>query len=144
LRGKFHDFTLPRRQPSQLLRIEAPSVVRVQPLLFKGEGGIDRGDELRLIERLLQKGSLLRNLMLAMALGAFGGCAMHGGVQVDPRPQGRQHPQHQHVNIPKGHLPPPGKCRVWFPDRPPGQQPPPGECRDLRHRVPPGAVLVEG
>jgi hypothetical protein len=30
--------------------------------------------------------------------------------------------------IPRGHLPPPGECRVWFPDRPAGQQPPPGRC----------------
>jgi hypothetical protein len=50
----------------------------------------------------------------------------------------------QHVNIPKGHLPPPGKCRVWYPDRPPGQQPPPGDCAELRYKVPPGAVLVRG
>jgi hypothetical protein len=30
--------------------------------------------------------------------------------------------------VPPGHLPPPGECRLWFPDRPPGQQPPPGRC----------------
>lgn len=46
--------------------------------------------------------------------------------------------------VPPGHMPPPGACRVWFPDRPPGHQPPPGPCRSLRHRVPPGAVLVYG
>lgn len=49
-----------------------------------------------------------------------------------------------HVNVPPGHLPPPGECRIWFPDRPPGHQPPPGDCRELSRRVPPGAVLVEG
>lgn len=30
--------------------------------------------------------------------------------------------------IPRGHLPPPGLCRVWFDGRPPGQQPPPMAC----------------
>lgn len=30
--------------------------------------------------------------------------------------------------IPRGHLPPPGLCRVWFDGRPPGQQPPPVSC----------------
>jgi hypothetical protein len=30
--------------------------------------------------------------------------------------------------IPKGHLPPPGECRVWDPDRPAGHQPPPERC----------------
>jgi hypothetical protein len=48
------------------------------------------------------------------------------------------------VHIPPGHYPPPGACRVWYPDRPPGHQPPPGPCRVLRHQVPPGAVLVQG
>lgn len=30
--------------------------------------------------------------------------------------------------IPDGHLPPPGECRVWYPDRPAGHQPPPLKC----------------
>jgi len=30
--------------------------------------------------------------------------------------------------IPRGHLPPPGECRVWIPGLPPGQQPPPHRC----------------
>jgi hypothetical protein len=30
--------------------------------------------------------------------------------------------------IPDGHLPPPGECRVWYPDRPAGHQPPPFKC----------------
>ena len=30
--------------------------------------------------------------------------------------------------VPDGHLPPPGQCRVWYPDRPPGQQPAPTDC----------------
>lgn len=48
------------------------------------------------------------------------------------------------VQVPPGHMPPPGSCRIWFPDRPPGQQPAPGDCRHLRHHVPPGAVLIRG
>ncbi|MFJ3368264.1 tetratricopeptide repeat protein [Pseudomonas sp. NPDC086251] len=46
--------------------------------------------------------------------------------------------------IPRGHRPPPGKCRIWFPDRPPAHQPAPGKCKKLRHRVPSGAYLVRG
>ena len=49
---------------------------------------------------------------------------------------------HGHVHIPPGHLPPPGSCRIWYPDRPPGHQPPPGNCRELSWHVPPGAILV--
>lgn len=45
------------------------------------------------------------------------------------------------VKIPPGHYPPPGSCRVWYPDRPPGHQPPPTSC-DVR--LPRGAVLVRG
>ncbi len=48
------------------------------------------------------------------------------------------------AEIPRGHRPPPGKCRIWFPDRPPGQQPAPGKCKKLRYRVPAGAYLVSG
>lgn len=43
--------------------------------------------------------------------------------------------------IPPGHYPPPGTCRVWFPDRPPGHQPRPGSCNV---RAPRGALLIVG
>lgn len=36
--------------------------------------------------------------------------------------------QHGHARIPNGHLPPPGECRIWYPDRPAGHQPPPFKC----------------
>src|SRR3712207_4130331 len=32
------------------------------------------------------------------------------------------------VEIPYGHLPPPGECRDWYPDLPAGHQPPPYRC----------------
>lgn len=43
------------------------------------------------------------------------------------------------LEIPNGHRPPPGFCRVWYPNRPAGHQPPPTSC-DVD--VPRGAVLV--
>lgn len=46
--------------------------------------------------------------------------------------------------IPKGHMPPSRKCRIWYPELPPGQQPPPGDCEDLRYHVSPGARLIRG
>lgn len=68
-----------------------------------------------------------------------------------PRPEGtlqmtsaEPEPAYAEVEIPRGHLPPPGKCRIWFPDRPPGHQPAPGKCKKLRYRVPSGAYLVHG
>jgi hypothetical protein len=46
------------------------------------------------------------------------------------------------LGIPEGHLPPPGKCRLWYPDRPPGHQPPPERCGRLRAHAPVGAWLI--
>jgi hypothetical protein len=45
---------------------------------------------------------------------------------------------HTRLNIPPGHYPPPGECRIWYPDRPPGHQPPPGKCSP----VPRGAWVI--
>ncbi|MFZ6044726.1 tetratricopeptide repeat protein [Pseudomonas sp. CR3202] len=53
-------------------------------------------------------------------------------------------PASEGVPIPRGYMPPRGKCRIWFPDRPAGQQPAPGKCKKLQHRVPHGAYLVRG
>ena len=47
------------------------------------------------------------------------------------------------LDIPPGHYPSPGECRVWHPDRPAGQQPPPGNCAQLRRSVPLGAWLIQ-
>jgi hypothetical protein len=46
------------------------------------------------------------------------------------------------LGIPRGHLPPPGRCRVWFPDRPPGHQPQPAECREAMATAPAGTWVL--
>lgn len=46
--------------------------------------------------------------------------------------------QHGYTRIPDGHLPPPGECRIWYPDRPAGHQPPPFKCDAPHGRVEPG------
>lgn len=48
------------------------------------------------------------------------------------------------VNVPASHMPPPGKCRIWYKNRKPGKQPAPGNCKKLKHKVPAGAVLIRG
>lgn len=47
--------------------------------------------------------------------------------------------------VPRGHYPPPGECRVWYPNRPPGHQPPPTDCsRLVGVRLEPGAFILHG
>jgi cell wall-associated NlpC family hydrolase len=46
------------------------------------------------------------------------------------------------ARVPRGNLPPLGMCRIWYPDPPPGYESPSGRCEELRHYVPPGAVLL--
>jgi hypothetical protein len=46
------------------------------------------------------------------------------------------------LGVPKGHYPPPGECRVWYPGREPGHQPPPAKCDRLVGRVPYGAFVL--
>lgn len=46
------------------------------------------------------------------------------------------------LHVPKGHRPPPGQCRLWYPGRPPGQQPPPVSCRRAERLWRGRAVIV--
>jgi hypothetical protein len=46
--------------------------------------------------------------------------------------------------IPPEYMPPPGKCRIWFPSRPPEDQPPPGECAVLERHLPLNTWLLHG
>lgn len=50
--------------------------------------------------------------------------------------------QHGYTRIPNGQLPPPGECRIWYPDRPAGHQPPPFKCGESHGRVEPGGWLI--
>jgi hypothetical protein len=49
---------------------------------------------------------------------------------------------HTKLHIPRGHYPPPGECRIWYPGRPPGHQPPPMTCAQARAEVAPGAWII--
>jgi hypothetical protein len=83
----------------------------------------------------------LRRLPAVALLALLAGCTVYAEPVYDDYDY-YHHPKAAHV--PPGHLPPPGACRIWYPDRPPGHQPPPGPCHALRYQVPPGAVLVRG
>jgi len=38
--------------------------------------------------------------------------------------------------------PPPGSCRLWYPDRKRADQPPAGPCASLTRNIPPGAWVL--
>jgi hypothetical protein len=75
---------------------------------------------------------------------ALGSAVILAGCAVYASPGGPPPARDRAVQVPPGHMPPPGACRIWYPDQPPGQQPPPGACSRLKRQVPPGAVLVRG
>lgn len=77
---------------------------------------------------------------------ALSGCASVSLAAEWPieHPVGYEEEYEAYAEVPPGHLPPPGECRIWYPGRPPGHQPPPGACHRLERQVPPGAVLVYG
>lgn len=99
---------------------------------------------------------LLRTAATALAgLMVFGAAALadegkdesgKGKPRVEERKRHEGHASSFHqqgrTRIPNGHLPPPGECRIWYPDRPAGHQPPPFKCGQSRGSVEPGGWLM--
>jgi len=48
------------------------------------------------------------------------------------------------LTAPEDMLPPPGMCRIWFPDRTEDDQPGIESCDGIRRRVPAGAYVIYG
>jgi hypothetical protein len=46
--------------------------------------------------------------------------------------------------VPRGHLPPPGECRIWIDGVPPGRQPEPTDCATARRHVPRNGRVIYG
>lgn len=69
-----------------------------------------------------------------------------GDKQEAPRTQSGGHApaQSSSADIPPGHMPPPGQCRIWYHGKPAEQQPAPGKCKKLHKKVPRGATLIRG
>lgn len=71
-------------------------------------------------------------VILNAGCGTIGILVNDGGKgqapQWEPRPEPHSYPSYRALNIPPGHLPPPGQCRIWYPGKPPGHQPPPTSC----------------
>lgn len=88
--------------------------------------------------------------LLALGTGAFADEGKEESGKGQQRQAERKQPegqssyfrQHGNARIPNGHMPPPGECRIWYPDRPAGHQPPPFKCSEARGRVEPGGWLI--
>lgn len=93
-----------------------------------------------------------RLLVLGTLALAAAGCT--AAVSTRSRPEPVVHEDHrvEHsrrreergtpLGVPPGHLPPPGKCRVWFPGRPPGRQPRPVSCTEAMAHAPAGSWVL--
>lgn len=46
------------------------------------------------------------------------------------------------LGIPPGHLPPPGRCRIWVPGVPPGHQARARSCRNIDRYAPAGSLVL--
>ena len=91
---------------------------------------------------------------ILLILSSITGCARYGKViledetgavtiEVDQGAGGGYY-ESRLPEIPPGHMPPPGQCRIWIPGKPPGHQSPPGDCWALKNQLPPGAWLIRG
>lgn len=92
----------------------------------------------------------MRRVYLAVLLAGFlGSCSpiiISGLPVLVPAPEKAEKRGELSLNalgIPNGHMPPPGSCRIWYPNRPAGQQPPPFKCSMGRSNIPLGAYLVQ-
>jgi hypothetical protein len=78
----------------------------------------------------------------ALALLTAGACASKT-VVVTPAPQVTTGPSTAAtLGIPPGHLPPPGRCRIWIPGRPPGRQARARSCDGILRVAPAGAWIL--
>ncbi len=48
------------------------------------------------------------------------------------------------LDIPPGHLPDAGECRIWIPGTPPGRQAKARSCQGILDAAPAGAMVLEG
>lgn len=96
--------------------------------------------------RILTTGLILAALLAAagcagVSIEARGGVSTGAPTGPAAAPSSEPVPPEK-LGVPRGHLPPPGECRVWHPGDPPGHQPAPGKCDDLSGRVGPGDWLL--
>ena len=86
---------------------------------------------------------LIMSIGLALAAAGYGMTSSERDASLTVIHPGGD-PSRGAVSIPAEHMPPAGKCRLWYPDRTPDDQPPVRSCRELQEERAVGAVLVRG
>ncbi len=71
-----------------------------------------------------------------MIVATLAAVALAGTAQAQGRGQGS--------DIPEGHKPPPGMCRIWIDGVPAGRQPAPTDCPTAIKRRPPNGRVIFG
>ncbi|MFP4163761.1 MAG: hypothetical protein ACLFQB_05205 [Chitinispirillaceae bacterium] len=97
-----------------------------------------------MIRRIIATALVFSSLVLATGCGFAWQVKIEGEEEKPHKTASQRKHRKGPPKVPPGHMPPPGKCRIWHPGTPPGKQPPPGDCDELRRRVPPDAWLIEG
>lgn len=80
---------------------------------------------------------------LTVLTGILAAACTRRVVVVSPAPEPARGPSSAVVlGVPPGHLPPPGRCRVWIPGRPPGRQARARSCQGILLVAPAGAWIL--
>ncbi len=77
-------------------------------------------------------------LLVAGILAAASPSASEFRVEVPPGLEGGT----QSLDLNPEDAPPPGSCRLWYPNRKRADQPPAGPCASLTRNIPPGAWVL--
>ena len=91
----------------------------------------------------------MRSAMQAATLVAILAATACKPVSSNPAPEPERGPRRApdaaatSLDIPPGHLPPPGQCRVWVPGTPPGRQAKSRSCTRIESSAPAGSYIVE-
>ncbi len=79
----------------------------------------------------------MRTLSVILAIAVLGAGAGTASAQ------GRSHSRNND-NVPPGHRPPAGMCRIWIDGVPPGHQPAPTDCQTAVRNQPPNSRIIWG
>ena len=88
---------------------------------------------------LLLLGTLITGCS-SLGITLHGSTANDNTVVVQSQAPVKKHKKHK---IPKGHLPPPGKCKIWLPNKPAGHQGPSMSCKKAMDQAPYGSWVVK-